>query len=72
MNHSCDPNVECRSDKSTFAMLHVYALHSIRKGDEICIDYVGVANDNVANRKKKIREMYAFECNCDKCKAELQ
>jgi len=70
MNHSCDPNVKSFTDKTTAARLDAQALRPIRKGDEICIDYVGVGKHDVAERKRQIREKYSFECRCDKCIAE--
>ncbi|GAB9472142.1 putative histone tail methylase containing set domain [Globisporangium polare] len=67
MNHSCDPNCTVLYTKDGGA--HVFAVHDIEAGEELCISYIDVDQD-VADRHECLRE-YQFVCNCKRCEAEL-
>ena len=64
LNHSCDPTVSrsCHGKK-----LAIFAIRSMRKGDEITDSYGCVyAADSLAERKMELSSYY-FECTCRAC-----
>lgn len=74
MNHSCKPNVKVVTNAAPYARIEVLALEPIKKGDEICIDYVGFSlqegedSAGFSKRQQVIKERYSFSCQCRKCK----
>jgi len=72
MNHSCHPNTKTESYRSPYANIEVVALEPIKKGEEICIDYIGFhmyEDMNWKERQQVIKAKYGFECMCKACKA---
>lgn len=67
MNHSCEPNVQLCYARGDFAGALV-AQRRIAPGDELCINYVGLAQP-VEKRRKALRH-YGFECACSRCVRE--
>lgn len=65
-NHDCNANMAY-----TAGMKRVAAAKPIRAGDELTTSYVDV-NLDVMQRQKKLKEGYFFDCNCERCRAELQ
>lgn len=73
LNHDCLPNA-CRFDyidKPGIGNTDIIirSLHEISEGAEVCISYFPV-NWPFAERQKKLKEEYGFECNCERCKIE--
>ncbi|ETP39662.1 hypothetical protein F442_12889 [Phytophthora nicotianae P10297] len=66
MNHSCDPNCTVLYTKDGAA--HVFAVHDIPEGKELCISYIDVDQD-VDEREECLQE-YQFVCHCDRCEEE--
>ncbi|KAF1325382.1 putative histone tail methylase containing set domain, partial [Globisporangium splendens] len=52
MNHSCDPNCTVLYTKDGAA--HVFAVHDIEEGEELCISYIDVDQD-VEDRRECLR-----------------
>lgn len=72
-NHDCLPNA-CRFeyiDKPGVgnADIVIRSLHDISEGAEVCISYFPI-NWGFAERQKKLKEEYGFECKCERCKVE--
>eukprot|EP00250_Pteridium_aquilinum_P018014 c23895_g3_i1 orf=466-1668(-) len=72
-NHDCLPNA-CRFDYLTKPGMGntdiiIRSLHDISEGAEVCISYFPI-NWPFAERQKKLREEYGFECKCERCKVE--
>lgn len=69
-NHSCRPNTEVRFLHDDHRGTAV-ATRRIARGEEVCISYI---DDNersrVDERRDSLRD-YGFECDCEKCMAEL-
>ena len=67
-NHSCDPNTFRFTIGDIFILL---AMKDIKKNEEVCTIYIG-ANQNYEERRKKIKETFGFECDCNYCKSEFE
>lgn len=66
INHSCDPNLDTILDDD--GTMFCIVRRPIRVGEQLFIDYLGGAhNSSVAKRKKKIQNIWKFNCNCNKC-----
>ncbi|KAK7032038.1 hypothetical protein VNI00_013406 [Paramarasmius palmivorus] len=65
LNHSCRPNVGSGWDSPSFSM-HVYAGRDIKKGEELCLNYLGDTLQLTASRQRDLRS-YGFECICPAC-----
>jgi hypothetical protein len=65
-NHSCSPNVGFFRRGRFLAFI---ALEDIDEGAQLFISYVK-AGLTVAERQKKLKETYFFDCRCDRCLAE--
>ena len=67
-NHSCRPNVWPRFTvtRGKKPLLNYVATQTIKPLDEIFHEYVDQAL-TTTDRKKKLKEGYAFLCACDKC-----
>ncbi|KAK7032039.1 hypothetical protein VNI00_013407 [Paramarasmius palmivorus] len=65
LNHSCRANIGARWDSSSFSM-HVYAGRDIKRGEELCLSYLGVTLQPTASRQCDLRS-YGFECTCPAC-----
>ena len=65
-NHSCAANasIKCRESSS----ISLIAEHAIKKGDEICINYIGEALD--LHQRDEALQDYGFCCHCLLCNAE--
>jgi len=64
VNHSCEPNavgVFCGD-----ANLLLLASRTIRKGEEICIDYIDNEEDDAETRRQALLP-YGFICGCPRC-----
>ncbi|KAJ3108677.1 hypothetical protein HDU97_000533 [Phlyctochytrium planicorne] len=50
-----------------------YALHPIAKDTELCISYVGAVDSafGVERRRSRLKELFFFDCDCERCGAEL-
>ena len=79
LNHSCEPNATWRPapiqrgatahESTTMA---VFAIKSIKKGDEICIDYDGVSQyrDKATRQKALWKWLSESACQCTRCQRE--
>lgn len=65
-NHSCDPNLVATSATNNY-MVTMIALKDIKQGEELTISYVNKDMD-YTDRQAKLKEMYLFDCKCDRCK----
>jgi len=72
LNHSCDPNVQIVFSSSNH-VLSVEALRDIPKGEELCISYLSCCQleSSRHSRRKVLLENYLFECECGKCRAQI-
>ncbi|KAJ1554484.1 hypothetical protein HK405_004937, partial [Cladochytrium tenue] len=50
-----------------------FAVDEIAAGDELCISYVGVGEQqgDAARRRRILRKVFHFECSCELCTAEV-
>lgn len=71
LNHSCSPNVDWRHDSAS-SEVTVFATRDCKKGEELCINYIGsVGNEmGVAERRRKLMGWFGMPCRCEKCTAE--
>uniref|UniRef100_A0A7S0P3Y2 SET domain-containing protein n=1 Tax=Calcidiscus leptoporus TaxID=127549 RepID=A0A7S0P3Y2_9EUKA len=65
-NHSCVPNADWRLDSD--GCLCVYALRTVRTGEELCLSYVDTRLA-CAERRIKLEEAFFFTCLCSACMA---
>ncbi|KAL6250663.1 hypothetical protein RBB50_002965 [Rhinocladiella similis] len=86
-NHSCEPNLaihrpqytmksrwmksEQLSEDKRETFFQLIPLRDIQQGEELCISYV-VPTVSVSARRKKLMEDYLFECNCPRCKSDME
>ena len=66
INHSCTPNVSLSYKNN---VLHAAAVKNISAGEHLSINY-GLAlmdNQDLAARKKNLKERYGFDCCCAAC-----
>ena len=47
----------------------IRSLHEISEGTEVCISYFPI-NWPLAERQRKLKEEYGFECTCERCQIE--
>lgn len=71
INHSCVPNVHhCLEMNST---IHCIVIRPIREGDQIYINYLGEMKFECDDdRKRYLKEVWGFDCNCEKCRFSFQ
>lgn len=70
INHSCVPNVEHIISEDSFVTCKT--LKSIKKGDQIFINYLGDKEFSTPQKRTKyIQEIWKFNCSCEKCGTEL-
>eukprot|EP01126_Amoeba_proteus_P000562 TRINITY_DN1015_c0_g3_i1.p1 TRINITY_DN1015_c0_g3~~TRINITY_DN1015_c0_g3_i1.p1 ORF type:complete len:360 (+),score=66.90 TRINITY_DN1015_c0_g3_i1:474-1553(+) len=64
-NHSCSPNLFSTSSTNNYYVTMI-AKRKIKKGEELTISYI---NEEMSylDRQAKLKEMYFFECKCEKC-----
>ena len=65
INHSCDPNCETNEEDDR---IFVYALRSIRAGEELFYDYKIVPAER---RTKKLEKDFACLCGTAKCRGTM-
>jgi len=65
INHSCDPNCETNEEEDR---IFVYALRSIRAGEELFYDYKIVPAERVT---KKLAKEFACHCGSAKCRGTM-
>jgi hypothetical protein len=61
--------VEKRNGENVF-----YALRDITKGEELCISYISINDDLYKDseaRKKKLKEIFFFDCSCKLCLSSI-
>ncbi|XP_057327900.1 SET and MYND domain-containing protein 4 [Microplitis mediator] len=65
LNHSCNPGIVRYFVGTTMI---VRSIRTIRKGTEVCDNYgPHFATSAEADRKRKLRLNYWFDCNCEAC-----
>lgn len=69
-NHSCEPNVHhFYNDHDDNNIIYGQTTRQIKKGEQIFINYLGrmtfTSNDI---RRKYIKDLWSFDCTCNKCK----
>jgi hypothetical protein len=67
INHSCEPNLEIRRDKSS--RLGFYVKEDLQNNDELTISYVNL-DEGLKERRKTLQENYLFHCTCPRCMRE--
>ena len=70
-NHSCNPSVGHvpRPFAGTGTAMLFYALKDVQAGEEVSISYLSSGN-SVKQRRKLLKDIFFFNCVCDKCLAE--
>jgi len=70
-NHSCAPNVQKRRVGRTWSF---WAARDVQVGEELCISYLGGDERvmGVDERREKLRAVWGFECECEKCGEEVE
>jgi hypothetical protein len=68
INHSCAPNAAATVQRG---WLVVASLQPLAPGDELTICYVDAARPG-SERRAVLREHYNFECQCPRCRRELE
>lgn len=74
-NHSCRPNVR----KERVGRVWVFTVSEgidgdvVRQGEQLCITYLGGDERDlgVLERRKKLKDEWGFDCQCQKCAEEL-
>jgi len=66
INHSCDPNCETMEEEDD--RIFVYALRTLRPGDELFYDYKVIPAER---RTKKVEKDYACLCGTAKCRGTM-
>lgn len=68
-NHSCTPNILKRRIGSSWEF---QTARDVQPGEECCITYLGGDEKDltVAERKSRLREVWGFECVCERCQRE--
>lgn len=66
INHSCDPN--CETIEEDDDRIFVYALRSLRPGDELFYDYQIVASER---RTKRLEREFACHCGTERCRGTM-
>ncbi len=80
INHSCDANASIEStvkldptvrDGISVSNPRITALKDIQEGEEITWNYdQGFMDLNLNERRKKLKEIYGFDCKCSRCYKE--
>ena len=65
INHCCEPNCETIEEDDR---IFVYALRSLRPGDELFYDYKIVPAER---RTKKVEKEFACRCGSEKCRKTM-
>ncbi len=65
INHACAPNCEAREDQGR---VYIYALHNIRRGEELNYDYGLIIDERHTARLKRA---YACHCGADTCRGTM-
>ncbi|MDQ6622612.1 MAG: SET domain-containing protein-lysine N-methyltransferase [Verrucomicrobiota bacterium] len=65
INHSCDPNCETNEEDDR---IFVYALRTIRPGEELFYDYKIIPAEK---RTKKLEKDFACHCGSAKCRGTM-
>ncbi|AET38113.1 Set6p Ecym_2380 [Eremothecium cymbalariae DBVPG len=68
-NHSCAPNL---SKKRIGNVMNFVLNKDVKMGDELCIDYKGILDLPIHQRRKILKTNWFFECQCSRCSLELQ
>jgi hypothetical protein len=70
-NHSCAPN--CEIQGTATGQLVLRAARAINQGESITWDYSspnGMGNMNRTERRRYLKKIFAFTCQCDRCRSE--
>ncbi|XP_055607025.1 histone-lysine N-trimethyltransferase SMYD5 [Uranotaenia lowii] len=72
INHSCNPNAECRFPHSN-NLLALTVTRDVQPGEEICISYLDecALERSRHSRQKILCENYLFQCQCEQCERQL-
>ena len=65
INHACEPNCETREEEGR---VYVYALRSIRRGEELNYDYGLVVE---GRQTAKLKASYACHCGAASCRKTM-
>lgn len=69
INHSCAPNMHFKIDGKIGSCVSV---RPIKKGDQVFINYLGDdVHKPTEQRQRILKEIWAFDCKCDKCDAAI-
>ena len=66
INHSCDPNCETMEEEGD--RIFVYALRTLRPGDELFYDYKVQAAER---RTRQVEQDYACRCGTKRCRGTM-
>jgi len=70
INHSCCPNSFFSWNRSLGCGI-IYALHDIKKGEEITIAYKDIAIQDFETRKSQLDLRWGIRCNCKRCSVSV-
>ena len=66
INHSCSSNVTQDWKAETPLKIEVRAATTIRKGEELTLNYLGLLGTSV-ERSQQLKKRWSFQCNCEVC-----
>ncbi|KAK8084369.1 hypothetical protein PG997_005640 [Apiospora hydei] len=74
-NHSCAPNIAKARVRDRWVFVVDRDANSktgVRRGEELCISYLGGDEKelSVVERRRRLQDAWAFECQCDACVRE--
>lgn len=69
MNHSCEPNVVVMTPFPDYR-IKIVALRDIQQDEELTFSYID-ESQSYSIRQKELTGKYLFQCECSKCKLEM-
>jgi SET domain-containing protein len=72
MNHACDANTRSHYDRSPeLTRVTVQATRDIAAGEALTLAYVP-GDMRLVKRRALLRQRYLFDCECAKCRREME
>ncbi|AEY94554.1 FAAL097Cp [Eremothecium gossypii FDAG1] len=68
-NHSCAPNL---AKKRVGREMYFVLTSDVAAGEQLCIDYKGILDLPVVERRNILHSNWFFDCACERCALELQ
>ncbi|KAL0049888.1 hypothetical protein WJX82_000076 [Trebouxia sp. C0006] len=67
-NHSCVPNL---AHSSVGTVQYVYAVHDIKKGEQLCVHYTSLYEPRRVRQQALLQEKF-FTCACERCSTPVE